>query len=216
MPSRNPFRAVDSISSRGAVHDEAGAVLADDVHLAQERAEAPGPLEGRRRGALPGDDLQEAVLDRMIEEVEPEEPRGVGQAARHFRDGERGGVGGQDGVRFRRLLGLGEHVALDRQVLENGLDDQVGAGQGMEVEGEGHGLPSGLQPFRGEDLALQALLEDALDELAAPIEGRLAHVHHSHGEPLDGDLLGDAAAHGARSDHGEPFHAHLLDRISRG
>ena len=47
------------------------------------------------------------------------------------RDRQRGGVGGQDRVRRRDRLDLGEHLLLDADLLEDGLDDEVRVGEAV-------------------------------------------------------------------------------------
>mmetsp|Transcript_6672 Transcript_6672/g.27854 ORF Transcript_6672/g.27854 Transcript_6672/m.27854 type:complete len:228 (+) Transcript_6672:1789-2472(+) len=61
-----------------------------------------------------------------VEEVHAHEPLGPLHAARQGRDRDRRGIGRDDGLVGQQRLQLGEERALHVQVLDDGLDDEVG------------------------------------------------------------------------------------------
>ena len=105
------------------------------------------------RGARAADDLDDLDELRRVEEVEAGEALGPLQLAAHLVDRERRRVRGQDRVGRRELLGPREDRALRLDLLDDGLDDELGAGERLvEIGGHRDGLPRPLA--RG----LQALL----------------------------------------------------------
>ena len=119
---------------------------------------ADGERGGQRRvvGALAADDLQQRQHRDRVEEVEADDPLGVlaGSAAISVTDSEEVLVASTHSGRDDRL-DLGEHLLLDRHLLEDGLDHEVGVGE--RVLGQRAG-DQRLEPVRrvGADPALGA------------------------------------------------------------
>ncbi len=120
-----------------AVDDEPGPVRGDDDLLAQLRRErADGRLGGIGRGRA-ADQLDERHHRHGAEEVHADEagaprlPHRGGQAV--DRDGRR--VGREDGARRRDGVERRPQARLDLDVLEHGLDDEVGVRGGGQVGG---------------------------------------------------------------------------------
>ncbi|MGX1117076.1 hypothetical protein RKD37_002439 [Streptomyces ambofaciens] len=111
-------------------------------------------------GLLAADDLQQGEDRDRVEEVEADDPLGVLELRRHLRDGERGGVRREDGVRGRDRLDLREDLLLDAHLLEDGLDDEVRVREALGlVQDAGH---QGLQAI-GLVLVDTALAEQLVD-----------------------------------------------------
>ena len=127
-PSRRASIASLIIGMQDAVRDEARVVVADDrASCPSRRASA---VDGRRRrvgGRDAPDHLDERHDRHRIHEVHPDEavraPGRRGQA----RDRDRRRVGGEDRVRPADPVELAEELLLDGLVLDDGLDDDVGA-----------------------------------------------------------------------------------------
>ena len=86
---------------------------------------------GQRRvvGLLALDDLQQRHHRDRVEEVEADDPLGVLEVGGHLRDRQRRGVRRQHALRRDDLLDVGEHRLLDRHLLEDRLDHEVGVGE---------------------------------------------------------------------------------------
>ena len=64
-----------------------------------------------------------------VEEVQADDPLRVLELRRHLGHRQRRGVGGQHALGRDDRLDLGEHLLLDRHLLEHRLDDEVGVGE---------------------------------------------------------------------------------------
>ena len=90
----------------------------DDVPRRRER-----PVVG---GVGP-DDLDQRQHRDGVEEVEADDPFGVGEPDGHRRDGERRGVRRKHAVRRHHRFERGEHLSLRAELLEHRLEDEVAA-----------------------------------------------------------------------------------------
>ena len=73
------------------------------------------------------DDLHQRHLRDGIEEVHADEAARIGQRQRDLLDHDRGRVGGHDGAGLELGLDALEQRLLDLELLDDGLDDDVGA-----------------------------------------------------------------------------------------
>ncbi|MNZ72476.1 hypothetical protein D3C78_908550 [compost metagenome] len=121
------------------------------------------------------------------------------------------GVAGEDGAGLAHLVEGAEHLLLDRQVLEHGLDHQVGVGQVGVVEGALQQFHALLQLRFGQLAALDADLVVLADLRQAAIQRLGLLLQQLHRNADVGEVHGDAAAHGAGADHRD-----LADRAERG
>ena len=96
-------------------------------HAVHQRGRAVGDLRVRRRR---GDDLDERHQRRGIEEVQAEDALGPGRSGRDRGHGQRARVGRHDGVGREHRVERRHDPALDREVLDRRLDDEVGAARG--------------------------------------------------------------------------------------
>src|SRR5690606_25529705 len=128
------------------------------------------------------------------------------RALRHGRDlGDRdgGGVGGEDGVVPHDLVERAEDVVLDFQLLEDGLDDDVGVGAGVQVGGRGDAGEGGVGVVRLHPALADELVVRPLDAVGAPRERFVGDVAQDDlPARLSGDL-GDAGPHETGPDDGE-------------
>ena len=128
-----PRRRRAVISPRNRVSSRlttnAGRVRDDHAVLLELLADGQGGGERGVVGRRAAHHLHQRQHGDRVEEVEADHPRRVRQAGRHRRHRQRGGVGGQHALRRDDRLDLGEHLLLDRQLLEDRLDDEVGVGE---------------------------------------------------------------------------------------
>ena len=111
------------------VDDEAGRVEAANRLLADALGEGEGRVDGGLVGALGPHDLDQRHQRRRVEEVHADDPLGMRRDGRDLGDRQRGGVRGEDRVRRGRRLELAEELLLDGEILEDGLDHEVAAGE---------------------------------------------------------------------------------------
>ena len=134
-PLADEFLGGGTVALQDAVADESVADAGLDRDLAEFRGQ--GEAGGQRLGCGFGcrDDLKQLHHVGRTEEVEADEARGVGQALGDGAGVEVGGVGGEDGVGAAGAAKGVEDGALDGEILEDGLDDEVGVGEGGVVGG---------------------------------------------------------------------------------
>ena len=123
--------------------------------------------------------------------------------AREVLVGERGGVAGDDAGLGAGLVQLGEDLALEVEALAGGLDDEVGVGEGGEVDGAAEAGEGGVAVGGGEAVLRDEAAEAFFDRGEATVDEGLVDIAQDGGvAALDGDL-GDAGAHGAGADDGD-------------
>ena len=124
-----------AVALQDAVADEAVADAGLDRDLAQLRGEGEAGGEGLGRGLRGGDDLEELHHVGRAEEVQADEAAAVRQPLGDGAGVEIGGVGREDRVGAAGGAERGEDGALDGEILEDRLDDEVGVGEGGVVGG---------------------------------------------------------------------------------
>ena len=126
----------------------------------------------------------------------------VGPARRRAEGGDRDRrrVRRQDDLGLRDGVERAEQGALGLEVLDDGLDDEVGAGEGADDAAEAEPAERRVT-VGGVHLALLDELAEALfDRGPGAVERGRRRVHDVHGEALVCEHLRDAVAHGARAD----------------
>ncbi len=111
------------------VHDECGRICDEHAGLAER---LPHVERGGQRsivGALPAHDLQQRQHGDRVEEVEAHDPLWVRQVRRKLRHRQRRGVGREDAIGPYDGLEVREHLLLDLEILEHGLDHEVGVAE---------------------------------------------------------------------------------------
>ena len=134
-----------------AVDDKSGHVEADDHGcLAELLDPALERGEGLARRSVCADDLHDLDELGRVEEVEAREALGMLQVAADLGERERRGVGGEDRIGRGDLLGAREDRALRLRLLDDRLDDEVGAGEclvevGRHADGVSGPLAGGIE-----------------------------------------------------------------------
>ena len=170
--------------------------------LRKLRGEGEAGGERLGRGLRGGDDLEELHHVGRAEEVEADEAGRVGQALGDGAGVEVGGVGGEDGVGAAGAAEGVEDGALDGEVLEDGLDDEIGVGEGGVVGGGGDAGHARGGVGLGEAAALDGAVEDAAEVGEAAGERLVVALDEGDGEAGVAEGGGDAGAHGAAADDG--------------
>ena len=98
--------------------------------LPRARGQGPDGVDRLVARVAAADELDERHDRHGAEEMHPDEPLATRSADRLGQpvDGDRRGVRGEDRVRRGQPVELAPERRLDRDVLEHGLDDEVGAG----------------------------------------------------------------------------------------
>ena len=118
-----------------------------------------------------------------LKKWKPDDPLGVLEVGGHLGDRQRGGVGRQDALGRDGLLDVGEDLLLDRHLLEDRLDDEVGVGEAprlVDRAGDQRLVPVGLV---GADPALgEQLVDLGVDVAHALVDALLVEVgeHDRH------------------------------------
>ncbi len=139
--------------------------------------------------------------------MNPEDPLGPLAGGPDGGDRERGGVGGEDGRRLKRVLEALEGGLLDVEILHDGLDDEAGGGEFDEVararrqvaDPTQHGGPRGrveppLFDFPGD----RFFVSDS-----GPVDRAGERVRQHDGVSGGGRDLGDPASHGPGAEDGD-------------
>ncbi len=162
------------------VDKEAGALLNADRDLAQRLGESHGVLQRLFGGLLSGDHLDELHHAGWIEEVEAEHALGPACRRRHLADGQGGGVGSQDGQGRCDPVQLGEHAALQVEILWDRFDHEVHVAEGVIGEG-GHDQVQLAGHLRfGHPSPVYPALVDAPGPGDASVQGLLVYVLQHH------------------------------------
>ncbi len=184
--ARHLGEAVHPVPDEVAVPDEPRHVVRRDQRLAEALAE----LGRGSRDVVPrpraADDLDELLHRRRVVEVvaddPPVEPRVLVQEA----DRHRGGVGEEERVGGAGGLELLEHLDLDRELLDDRLEDEVRALRGVKV---GARPDDRVHPV-DEVLDDLAVLDEVLAVGVEPSERDRALLRRLH--RLDVDVLAEA------------------------
>ena len=134
-------------------------------------------------------------------------------AAGELGDRQGRGVGAEQRVGVDERQHLGEHLRLERRVLEDGLDDEVAAGEVLGRGGRGDPAEQLLGLLRGELAALDALGVELL-RVGPALLGRLQRdvlEHDLHAGA--GARVGDAGAHHPGAEHADLGGLPALDAL---
>ena len=143
-------------------------------------------------GVAAGDDLHQLHGGHGVEEVHTDQV--MLQALAHLGDGQRGGVGGEDGLVLADGVQLAQQFLLDGHVLGHALDDQIGIGGSVKLldQNAAHDIVRGfLGHLTLGDLLVQGGGQLVLMTLCAGGAGSI----HQGGVALRCENLGNAAAH---------------------
>src|SRR6185369_3547352 len=115
---------------------------------------------------------------------------------------------GEDRLGFHHLVEDGEGLFLLAQVLDDGLDDHVTVGQGVEGDGTGEAVDGGVA-LRGVELALlHRLAQRAVDLLQPLVDDLLADLADDGLVARPRRHLGDARPHEAAAEDSHFMNLH--------
>ena len=189
LQNANAFVA---IGDQDLVDHEAGGLVDHHGGLADLGGQVLDVIHQLRGGVAAGNDLHQLHGRHGVKEVHTDEV--VLQALAHLGDGQRGGVGGEDGLILAQSVQLGQQLLLDGHVLGDALDDQIGIGGGVELldQNAAHNIVS---RFLGHlalgDLLIQGGCQLILMTLCA---GRAGSIHQG-GVALRCENLSNTTAH---------------------
>jgi hypothetical protein len=185
-----------------AVDDEARRVGRHDRRLGQPSGEQRDAVDDLGRRHRPGDDLDERHQRHGVEEMHPDDALGMLGGRRDLRDRQRAGVRGEDRLGGRIGVEPPEGVALELQLLGNGLDDDVGACELADLRDRADATASGSRIGLGELALLGLALQEAPMRSSARSEAP-STGSWSNTEARLGRHLGDAGAHDAGPEHAD-------------
>ena len=186
--------------------------------LPQDSDDVLGARDDLAGSQLPGHDLDEGHAGHRVEEVQPEDPRGLGGRGGDGLDRERAGVGRQDRVAPGTRVERSEDLLFQAEVLERRLDDELRLG-GDRVQGpriaqslEAAGRPC-VDRVRVQVEVRGAALEPTLDAGSSALDGGgIDVVEDDLGAGLERDLR-DAGTHRARTDDADDRERARLDGL---
>ena len=141
---------------------------------------------------------------------------GVGQALGDGAGIEVGGVGGEDRVGAAGAAEGVEDGALDGELLEHGLDHEIGVGEGGVVGRAGHAGHAVGGLGLGQPAALHGAVEDAAEVGEAARQRLGVALDQDDGDAGVAERGGDAGAHRAAADDGRGAHRPGLHALEGG
>ncbi|GAB6877155.1 hypothetical protein JCM13210_18820 [Thermaerobacter litoralis] len=183
------------------VDHEARGVGAHHGLLAQPAGQVDPAGHGLGRAEGTGDHFHQPHGRHRVEKVQADEPLRPGDHPGQGRDGQGRGVAGDQGLGADPPAHARQQVLLEPQVFGRRLDHHGRRSHSAQVRG-------GLQPpepFRrraGRNAALLLVPPPGLRKPpAGPFQGGDGHIVEDHGKPRLHGHPGDAAAHGAGTQH---------------
>jgi hypothetical protein len=177
-----------------------GLVAHDDRLLVQPLGQRLDVVEDIVGGDDSANNLDELHHRRRVEEVHPQDPRGLLRGDGKLGDREGRGVGGEDRVVGDDRIERGEDLLLEGQVLGNRLDDELAPGELGKICRIADPPVQRLGVLGGEFAAADGpggrLGEDAL----AMLECVAVDLDRDDRQAVTGEDLGDPRAHRAQSD----------------
>ena len=185
-------------------------------------------------GPLAGDDLEQRHDGDRVEEVQADDPLRVLEVGGHLGDRQRARVGGEDALGRDDGFDLGPHLLLDRHLLEDRLDDEVGVGEAVlgrragDEAGEVVGAVAAdlarlerlgdLAVDPGDALGDALLVEVGHDDRHAQVAGEEQGELAGHETGADDADLGDLAGEGLVGSAGRALGAllHEVERVEPG
>ena len=125
---------------------------------------------------------------------------GVLEAETHLGDGQRRGVGRENGALLAHLVELAEQLALGAHLFLDALDDEVGVRRGRLLLDEDV-VQDGVLSLFGHLALLDTLLQGSGELILVALSGSDAGSVHQSGVALGREDLSDAAAHGAGAEN---------------
>ena len=189
------------IGHQQPVDQKAGAFLDNDRDLAQLLGELLHGVNGILVGLGAGDDLDQFHHVGRVEKVHPDHPVGPPRGRAHLGDGQSRRVGSKDGVRRADLVQFAEHLLFDGHHLRHSLDDNVHILEIGVIQGVLDQVQFLLHLALGHFALVHPFLVDALHVPTGQFQLLLINILDHHRQAGKGDHLGNAPAHGPRTDH---------------
>ena len=191
-----------------AVGDEARIVGGLDAVLAKLRAQFRSHLHRLVRGRLAADQLHQRHQRHGVHEVHAEHLVGALRGGAEQGDRDRRGVRREDHFGARERIEACEQVALGLGVLDDGLDDVVGIGQGVDGREGAEPGKGGVTVGRHQLALLDELREALVDGGACAFEHRLRHIDQPHVVARLREYLRNTVAHRARTHYADCLQGH--------
>ena len=189
LQNANAFIA---IGDQDLVDHKAGSLVDNHRGLADLGGEVLDVVHQVSGGVAAGNDLHQLHGRHRVEEVHTDQV--MLQPLAHLGDGQRGGVGGEDGLILAQSIQTAQQLLLDFHVLSDALDDQIGISGALELldQNAAHDI---ISSFLGHlalgDLLVQGGGQLVLMTLCACGAGSI----HQSGVALRCENLSNTAAH---------------------
>ncbi len=200
------FDDVHGLAPQGVLHTvshEAGNVLAAvDGMLAHAAQNVHGVFDGLIRGVIALHHLDQRDEVGRVPEVRAHHAPAIDGSGGDFSDTHHAGVAGDHSFWRTQGVKLGEDALLQRHILDDSLNDEVGPGGLLKAEGGpdvGEGSVGGSlwgdAPF-GHEIQIGPYVDQR------PIQKFLLQIIQNHWVPVQGENLADAVSHESRTDDG--------------
>ena len=183
-------------------------LFADGVHQRDDgRANLVRGLQG-------ANDLDQLHHRDGIEEMHADHAARRFRRRRNLGDGNRRGIGRQNGVDAADAVEIGHHRLLDLEFLQHRFDHQIALAQRLQFGRRRDPRESRIGVGDFEFFARNQPVEAFPDRVDALIERFWRNVAQDDGKAGHGEGLGDAIAHRARADDTDPldFDRHATPR----
>jgi len=191
-----------------AVGDESRIVARLGGRFAEAQRQVPGDLEGLVGGRQAADHLHQLHHRHRVHEVHPDDlVRAFGPSG-DAADGNRGGVGGQDGLRAAEGVQVPEELELDLLVFRGRLHHEVGRREVLQVGAGPDAAEDGVLVRRRQFALFHLATEVLFDGGHAPLNELVLDVVHDHVQAAGGGHLGDPVAHLPGADDAEGIDLH--------
>ena len=162
------------------------------------------------------DHLDQLHHRRRVEEVHADHVGGPGRGHGALHHRQRGRGRRQDRARLADLVERGEHRALDVQLLDDGLDDEVDVAEVLQPRRAGDPGDGGVALVLGEPAAHHALVQRLAQLGERRRHLRLAAPAHHHVQARFREHLDDARRHPTGADHADALDVPHRDVVGHG
>src|SRR6266508_1397897 len=186
--------------NQDAVDDEAGGVAATHRLLASAFGPGIRGLDGILRALARANDFHQREDGRGIEEVHADDTLRMFGCFGDLGNGQRRGVRGENRVRACQTIELGKDLALELELFEHRLDDEVALGEIAERGGELEAAERRIAICHGQSALLDGARQITLDRRASALPELVAHLATDRVESRLDAHLRDAGAHRPEAD----------------
>src|SRR6266487_698249 len=172
--------------------------------IADKNADFPEPFRKLHAGRddflacrLASYDFEQTHDVGRAEEMRSDHRRGPRGSRCNFVDAQSGGVGCENGTGPAHAIELSKYFFLESHAFEDGFDDHVQMGEGIEAEGGFDELQALINVLLREAAALHGIRVILLNVGKSAIQGRAVHFLQKNRNSGVGKNHGDTAAHGS-------------------